>query len=327
MNMYDFIRHRRLRRKPALRAMVREHHLRVEDLIYPLFVIEGENIRQEVPSMPGVYQLSLDRLPEELEALKQLGILSVILFGVVHDDHKDAVGSLAYSEEGIVQQALRLIKAQYPEFVTIADNCLCEYTSHGHCGLVRDGEILNDETLELLVKAAIEQARAGADIIAPSNMMDGFVAAIRHGLDAAGFKHIPIMAYSVKYASYFYGPFREAAHSAPAFGDRRTYQMDPANVREALREASSDVIEGADFLMVKPGLAYLDVLAKLREHFNLPLVVYNVSGEYAMIKAAKERGWIDEKGIVLEMLTGMKRAGADLIITYHAKDAARWLTE
>ncbi|PTQ55116.1 MAG: Porphobilinogen synthase [Candidatus Carbobacillus altaicus] len=325
--MQSFIRHRRLRRKAFLRAMVRENHVQLEDLIYPLFVMEGENIRQEIPSMPGVYQLSVDRLPEELEELKALGILSVILFGVVHDEHKDDVGSQAYSEDGIVQQALRTIKATYPEFVTIADNCLCEYTSHGHCGLVRDGEILNDETLELLVKAAIEQARAGADIIAPSNMMDGFVTAIRHGLDEAGFKHIPIMAYSVKYASYFYGPFREAAHSAPSFGDRRTYQMDPANVREALREASSDVLEGADFLMVKPGLAYLDVLAKLRETFPLPLVVYNVSGEYAMIKAAKERGWIDEKGIVLELLTGMKRAGADLIITYHAKDVARWLAE
>ncbi|QZA34149.1 porphobilinogen synthase [Hydrogenibacillus sp. N12] len=325
MDVRDFIRHRRLRRSANLRRMVRETHLRVDDLIYPLFVTEGSGIRREVPSMPGVYQLSLDRLNEEVEDVLALGIPAVILFGI--PDHKDEVGSGAYDEAGIVQRALRQLKKAYPELVLIADNCLCEYTSHGHCGLVRDGEILNDETLELLVRTAVTQAEAGADIIAPSNMMDGFVSAIRDGLDTAGFKHTPIMAYSVKYASAFYGPFREAAHSAPAFGDRRTYQMDPANVREALREARSDVEEGADFLMVKPAMAYLDVVKALREAFPHPLVAYNVSGEYAMIKAAARNGWLDERAVVLELLTGVKRAGADLIITYHAKDVARWLRE
>ncbi|MBE3595879.1 MAG: porphobilinogen synthase [Hydrogenibacillus sp.] len=321
--MREFIRHRRLRRSPALRRMVRETAVGVDDLIYPLFVTEGHNVRREVPSMPGVFQLSLDRLNTEVEEVLMLGIPAVILFGI--PEHKDDVGSGAYDEAGIVQRALRQLKKAYPELVLIADNCLCEYTSHGHCGLVRDGEILNDETLELLVRTAVSQAEAGADIIAPSNMMDGFVGAIRDGLDRSGFKQTPIMAYSVKYASAFYGPFREAAHSAPAFGDRRTYQMDPANVREALREAASDVAEGADFLMVKPSLAYLDVLRALREAYPHPLVAYNVSGEYAMIKAAARNGWIDERAVVMETLTGMKRAGADLIITYHAKDAARWL--
>ncbi|CCQ92246.1 delta-aminolevulinic acid dehydratase (porphobilinogen synthase) [[Clostridium] ultunense Esp] len=323
--MQNFIRHRRLRRNETLRSMVRENHLRVEDLIYPLFVADGEGIKREVPSMPGVYQYSLDRLDEELEEILALGIPAVILFGI--PQHKDEWGSEAYKEEGIVQRALRYIKKKAPGLILIADNCLCEYTTHGHCGIVLDGEVLNDPTLELLTKAAIAQAEAGADIIAPSNMMDGFVAAIRQGLDEAGFHHIPIMSYAIKYASAFYGPFREAAHSAPAFGDRKSYQMDPANIREAMREAASDVAEGADFLMVKPAMAYMDVIKAVRDRYALPIVTYNVSGEYAMIKAAALNGWIDEEKVVLELLTGLKRAGSDLVITYHAKDAARWLKE
>ncbi|MBE3554179.1 MAG: porphobilinogen synthase [Thermicanus sp.] len=323
--MQNFIRHRRLRRNETLRSMVRENHLQVEDLIYPLFVADGEGIKREVPSMPGVYQYSLDRLDEELEEILALGIPAVILFGI--PQHNDEWGSEAYKEEGIVQRALRYIKKKAPGLILIADNCLCEYTTHGHCGIVLDGEVLNDPTLELLTKAAIAQAEAGADIIAPSNMMDGFVAAIRQGLDEAGFHHIPIMSYAIKYASAFYGPFREAAHSAPAFGDRKSYQMDPANIREAMREAASDVAEGADFLMVKPAMAYMDVIKAVRDRYDLPIVTYNVSGEYAMIKAAALNGWIDEEKVVLELLTGLKRAGSDLIITYHAKDAARWLKE
>lgn len=321
--MVQFTRHRRLRRSETLRSMVRETHVTIKDLIYPLFVAEGNGIKQEVSSMPGVYQYSIDQLDGVLEEIQSLGIPSVILFGI--PDHKDEWGSEAYNEEGIVQRALRYIKKKAPQLVLIADNCLCEYTSHGHCGIVLDGEILNDPTLELLVKAAVTQAEAGADIIAPSNMMDGFVAAIRQGLDEAGFQYTPIMSYAVKYASAFYGPFRDAAHSAPAFGDRKTYQMDPANIREALREAGSDVEEGADFLIVKPSMAYMDVIRAVRERHNLPVVAYNVSGEYAMIKAAALNGWIDEEKVVMELLTGLKRAGADLIITYHALDVARWL--
>jgi porphobilinogen synthase len=280
-------------------------------------------VREEVPSMPGVFHFSVDRMEEELSQLVDLGIPSVIVFGV--PSKKDAVGSEAYAEEGIVQRAIRRIKERYPDLYVIADTCLCQYTDHGHCGVVRDGLIVNDESLELLTRTAVSQARAGADMIAPSNMMDGFVRSIRQGLDEAGFEYTPILSYAVKYASSFYGPFREAAHSAPQFGDRRSYQMDPANVREALREAASDVEEGADLLMVKPGLAYMDIICRVRERFDLPIVAYNVSGEYAMVKAAAERGWIDERGVVMELLTGMKRAGADLILTYHAKDAARWL--
>jgi porphobilinogen synthase len=321
--MKSFKRHRRLRRNGVIRSMVRETHLDVTDLIAPLFVVEGENIREEVPSMPGVFHFSVDRLEEELSELVDLGIPSVIVFGV--PSKKDAVGSEAYAEEGIVQRAIRRIKERYPDLYVIADTCLCQYTDHGHCGVVRDGEIVNDESLELLTRTAVSQARAGADMIAPSNMMDGFVRSIRQGLDEAGFEYTPILSYAVKYASSFYGPFREAAHSAPQFGDRRSYQMDPSNVREALREAASDVEEGADLLMVKPGLAYMDIICRVRERFDLPIVAYNVSGEYSMVKAAAERGWIDERGVVMELLTGMKRAGADLILTYHAKDAARWL--
>jgi len=323
--MSAFARLRRLRRTESLRRMVRETKLSVDDLIYPIFVVEGSDKKEEIGSMPGVYHFSLDRLDEEMEEVVKLGIPAVILFGV--PDHKDAYGSEAYNDEGIVQKAIRQIKRNYPEMVVLADNCLCQFTDHGHCGVVEDGEIDNDASLELLVKTAISQAKAGADIIAPSNMMDGFVAAIRSGLDEAGFTHIPIMSYAVKYASAFYGPFREAAHSTPQFGDRKTYQMDPANIREAIREAYADVEQGADFLMVKPALAYMDVIKTIKEEFTLPVVAYNVSGEYAMIKAAAINGWIDEKKVVLEMLLGMKRAGSDLILTYYAKDVARWLRE
>jgi len=323
--MSAFARLRRLRRTESLRRMVRETKLSVDDLIYPIFVVEGSDKKEEIGSMPGVYHFSLDRLDEEMEEVVKLGIPAVILFGV--PDHKDAYGSEAYNDEGIVQKAIRQIKRNYPEMVVLADNCLCQFTDHGHCGVVEDGEIDNDASLELLVKTAISQAKAGADIIAPSNMMDGFVAAIRSGLDEAGFTHIPIMSYAVKYASAFYGPFREAAHSTPQFGDRKTYQMDPANIREAIREAYADVEQGADFLMVKPALAYMDVIKTIKEEFTLPVVAYNVSGEYAMIKAAAINGWIDEKKVVLEMLLGTKRAGSDLILTYYAKDVARWLRE
>jgi porphobilinogen synthase len=321
----QFHRHRRLRRNQAIRNMVREHHLRVEDLIYPLFVVEGKNRKEEISSMPGVYHFSLDRLKEEVKEVVSLGIPSIILFGVPNE--KDRAGTSADCEHGIVQQAIRQIKATYPDLYVIADTCLCQFTSHGHCGLVEDGEIDNDASLVRLVATAVSQAEAGADMIAPSNMMDGFVVAIRQGLDEAGFQDIPILSYAVKYASSFYGPFRDAAHSTPQFGDRRTYQMDPANAREAMREAATDVAEGADMLMVKPGLAYLDMVYRVHEQFNLPVVAYNVSGEYSMVKAAAQNGWIDEQRVVLEMLTGFKRAGAELILTYHAKDIAKWSTE
>lgn len=320
-----FERLRRLRSSVAMRNLVRENRLHVHDLIYPLFIAEGQNIKHEISSMPGVYNFSVDRLEEEIREVVDLGIQAVILFGV--PDHKDAVGSEAYNSQGIVQQATRKIKEWAPDLLVIADNCLCEFTDHGHCGIIHDHDVMNDPTLELLVKTAVSQAEAGADIIAPSNMMDGFVAAIREGLDEAGYQHIPILSYAVKYASSYYGPFREAAQSAPQFGDRKTYQMDPANVREALREAEADVAQGADMLMVKPALAYMDVIRLVKDHFDLPLAVYNVSGEYAMVKAAARNGWIDEKNVVMETLTGFKRAGADLIITYFAKDAARWLQE
>ncbi|MBW5447843.1 porphobilinogen synthase [Cohnella sp. CFH 77786] len=326
---YPKTRHRRLRVSAALRSLVRETALSADDFIAPIFIAEGEGIRQEISSMPGVYNWSLDTMDEELSELSRLGIRAVLVFGVPDAGGKDALGTCAYDERGIVQEAIRRIKAGYPDMLVVADTCLCEFTDHGHCGVVHDqggvAVVDNDESLELLVKTAVSQARAGADIIAPSNMMDGFVAAIRAGLDEAGFGHVPIMSYSVKYSSAYYGPFREAAQSAPKFGDRKTYQMDPANAREALREARSDAEEGADFLMVKPGLAYLDIVRALRERFDLPLVVYNVSAEYSMVKAAALQGWIDERAIVLETLLGMKRAGADLIITYHAKDAVRWL--
>ncbi|WP_409251539.1 porphobilinogen synthase [Bacillus sp. SCS-153A] len=323
MKDVKFNRHRRLRQSENLRAMVRENFLRTEDLIYPLFVVEGENVKNPVASMPGVYQISLDYLKAELDELNGLGIHSIILFGVPAE--KDELGKSAYDANGIVQQATRLVKEYYPEMVVVADTCLCQYTSHGHCGIVEGGKILNDPTLDLLARTAVSQAEAGADIIAPSNMMDGFVAAIRKGLDEAGFLDVPIMSYAVKYSSSFYGPFRDAAHSSPKFGDRRTYQMDPANRREALREARSDMEEGADFLIVKPALSYLDIIRDVKEEFNAPVVAYNVSGEYSMIKAAAANGWVDEKAMVMEKLTSMKRAGADLIITYAAKDAAAWI--
>ncbi|WP_197028444.1 porphobilinogen synthase [Bacillus sp. EB01] len=321
----QFSRHRRLRTSANMRALVRETHLHVDDFIYPMFIIEGENIKNEISSMPGVFQVSMDLLGAEIDEVVELGIKSVILFGVPQD--KDECGTGAFHDHGIVQEATRFIKERHPEMLVVADTCLCEYTSHGHCGVVEGSRVLNDESLELLVKTAVSQAKAGADIIAPSNMMDGFVAAIRAGLDEAGFLEVPIMSYAVKYSSAFYGPFREAAESTPQFGDRKTYQMDPANRIEAMREAESDVLEGADFLIVKPALSYLDIVRDVKNNFNLPVVAYNVSGEYSMVKGAAQQGWIDEKAIVLEMLTGMKRAGADLIITYFAKDAAKWLKE
>ncbi|MEH6993957.1 porphobilinogen synthase [Neobacillus drentensis] len=321
----QFSRHRRLRSSVNMRALVRENHLRPEDFIYPLFIYEGENIRREVSSMPGVFQVSMDNLKAEMDDIVEHGIKSVLLFGIPAT--KDECGTQAFHDHGIIQVATRYIKEHYPEMIVVADTCLCEYTSHGHCGMVEGDKVLNDPSLELLVKTAIAQAEAGADIIAPSNMMDGFVAAIRAGLDEAGFKEIPIMSYAVKYASAFYGPFREAAEGAPQFGDRKTYQMDPANRMEAFREAESDVAEGADFLIVKPGMPYLDIVRDVKNNYNLPVVAYNVSGEYSMIKAAAANGWIDEKQTVMEMLIAFKRAGADLIITYAAKDACRWLKE
>ena len=325
---YPIVRNRRLRHTAALRSLVRETVLTADDLIYPVFVTCGTGVKEEIPSMPGVYHFSLDRLEAEIRRVTASGVKAVLLFGV--PEHKDAEGTSAYDPNGIVQEATRAVKSWAPELLVVADTCLCQFTDHGHCGVVHVREsgaasVDNDASLRLLVKTAVSQAEAGADVIAPSNMMDGFVYAIRSGLDEAGFEHIPILSYSVKYASAFYGPFRDAAHSAPQFGDRKTYQMDPANVREAMREAESDVAEGADMLMVKPGLAYLDVLRALKENFDLPVAVYNVSAEYSMVKAAAANGWIDERAIVLELLTGMKRAGADLIITYHAVDAANWL--
>ncbi|ANU23613.1 porphobilinogen synthase [Planococcus donghaensis] len=323
MKELNFNRHRRLRGSANLRSMVRETSLHKEDFIYPIFVVEGENVKNEISSMPGVFQFSMDNLGTELDEVVDLGIPSVILFGVPNE--KDAVGTQAYHDHGITQEAIRFAKNRHPELVVIADTCLCQYTDHGHCGVIEDGVILNDESLDLLARTAVSQAKAGADIIAPSNMMDGFVAAIRYGLDQAGFENTPIMSYGVKYSSAYYGPFREAAHSTPQFGDRKTYQMDPANRMEALRETASDVQEGADFMIVKPALSYLDIIREVRDNFDIPIVAYNVSGEYAMVKAAAANGWIDEKKIVLETLLSMKRAGADIVMTYHAKDAARWL--
>jgi len=329
MTEFPKVRLRRLRASQAMRNLVRETHVTVHDLIYPIFVTEGENVKEEISSMPGVFHFSPDRLEEEIREVADLGIGAVLLFGV--PDHKDALGTEAYGNNSIVQRAIRRIKKAAPELVVIADTCLCQYTDHGHCGVVRynertgQPEVANDLSLELLVKTAVSQAEAGADIIAPSNMMDGFVQAIRAGLDEAGFEQVPILSYAVKFASAFYGPFREAAHSAPQFGDRKTYQMDPANAREALREAAADVREGADMLMVKPALAYMDIIRAVKERFDLPVAAYNVSAEYAMVKAAAKNGWIDEKAVVMEMMTGLKRAGADLILTYFAKDVARWL--
>jgi len=304
--------------------MVRENSLAVTDLIYPLFVKPGSGLRDEVSSMPGVFQLSLDQLGNEIAQLKTLGIPAVILFGL--PEGKDADGSEGYAENGIVQKAIRAIKAAHPDYYVITDVCLCEYTDHGHCGLLdADGYVQNDPTLDLLTRVALSHVRAGADMVAPSDMMDGRVAAIRTALDDEGFENTPIMAYSAKYASGYYGPFRDAADSVPTFGDRAQYQMDPANADEALRETALDIAEGADIVMVKPALAYMDVLRTLKNEFAYPICAYNVSGEYAMVKAAAANGWIDEKKVVLETMLGFKRAGADLIITYHAKDIARWL--
>ncbi len=318
-------RTRRLRQTVAMRDMVRENHVRVDELIYPLFVMEGENLAEPVESMPGICQYSLDRMNEELDRVKEAGIPAILIFGI--PAHKDEVGSGAYDEHGIVQEAIRRIKKDYPDLIVIADVCLCEYTSHGHCGLIRDGIILNDETLPLLAKSAVSYAEAGADIVAPSDMMDKRVGAIRKALDEAGFTYTPIMAYSAKFASGYYGPFRDAAHSAPGSGDRKTYQMDPANGQEALREVEEDLAEGADLIIAKPAMAYMDIIRAIHENYNVPIVAYNVSGEYAMVKAAAANGWIDEKKIVMENMIGMKRAGAKMIITYHALDVARWIKE
>ena len=316
-------RARRLRRNDNIRRMVRETHLRVDDLIYPMFSAFGTGIKKEIPSMPGIYQQSIEHIVAEAKEVYELGIPAVILFGI--PETKDALGQDAYSETGIIQETIRAIKKELPKLTVITDVCMCEYTDHGHCGVIKDGDVDNDETLQLLAAEALSHARAGADIVAPSDMMDGRVAAIREILDANGFEQIPIMSYAVKYASAYYGPFRDAADSTPQFGDRRSYQMDPANRREAIREASLDVQECADFLMVKPALAYLDILRDIKDRFDLPLVAYNVSGEYSMIKAAAANGWVDHDRIMMETLIGMKRAGADIIITYHAKEAARLL--
>jgi porphobilinogen synthase len=316
-------RPRRLRRNDALRSLVRETRLSRDDFVLPLFVCPGSGVRREVTSMPGVYNLSVDETAGEVSQAFDIGVRSVILFGL--PESKDELASGAYAENGIVQQAIRAVRKSAPEVVIMADTCLCEYTSHGHCGVVRQGEILNDESLELLARTALSQAEAGADLVGPSAMMDGQVAAIRETLDGSGFEHVAIMAYAVKYASAFYGPFREAAESAPAFGDRRSYQMDPPNVREAMREAELDYSEGADILMVKPATVYLDVLRMVRDRFDAPLAAYHVSGEYALIKAAAQKGWIDEERTMMETLTSIKRAGADLILTYYAREAIKVL--
>ncbi|TET68718.1 MAG: porphobilinogen synthase [Dehalococcoidia bacterium] len=314
---------RRLRRTESLRALVRENHVEVRDLVYPLFIIEGSGMKQEITSMPDIFRFSVDQLPQEVEEIAKLGIPAVLLFGI--PEHKDEVGSAAYHPEGVIQQAIRAIKKSVPKLLVVTDVCLCEYTSHGHCGVVVDGYVDNDQTLLLLARTAVSHAEAGADMVAPSDMMDGRVKAIREALDEKGLQHTPILAYAAKYASAFYGPFREAAEATPQFGDRRSYQMDPPNLREALREVEQDIAEGADIIMVKPALAYLDVIRRVRDTFNYPVAAYNVSGEYAMVKAAALQGWLDEKQVVLEILTAIKRAGADIILTYHAKEVARWL--
>jgi porphobilinogen synthase len=318
-------RPRRLRRTERLRSLVRETPLAASDLIYPMFVCPGKGVRKEVPSMPGIYQQSVDRFLEECREVEQLGVAGIILFGLPRK--KDEQGSEAWAPDAAVQQAVEAVKKAKLELVVATDVCLCEYTSHGHCGMVENGEVLNDPSLELLAKAAVSHARAGADLVAPSDMMDGRVGAIRRALDGNGLANVAIMAYSAKYCSAFYGPFREAAESAPQFGDRRSYQMDPANAREALREVRLDIEEGADIVMVKPALPYLDVLRAVRRWAPVPVAAYNVSGEYSMVKAAAEKGWIDERRVAMEILTGIRRAGADIILTYHAKDAARWLSE
>ena len=308
-----------------MRALVRETSVSVDDLIYPIFVVEGENQKNPIGSMPGIYQYSIDRIDEELDRIREAGVKGILIFGI--PAHKDEVGSEAYNEHGVIQEAIRHIKKVFPELIVIADICLCEYTSHGHCGVIKDGEILNDETLPLLARTAVTCAQAGADMVAPSNMMDGHVAAIREALDEADLKTVPIMSYTAKMASGYYGPFRDAAHSAPGFGDRKTYQMDYHNPREALRDMWDDINEGADILIIKPGLAYMDILKMASQETDMPLAVYNVSGEYSMVKAAAANGWIDEKRIVMENMIGFKRAGAQMIITYHALDVAKWIKE
>ncbi|MCY2968633.1 MAG: porphobilinogen synthase [Planctomycetota bacterium] len=325
---FPVLRLRRLRRHPGLRALVRETDLSVQDLILPLFIRSGNNIRQPISSMPGQAQITVDLVAAEAVEIARLGIPAVLLFGI--PAHKDATGSAAWDDAGVVQQAIRAIRAAAPSLLVMTDLCCCEYTDHGHCGIVNDRtgimDVDNDPTLELLARQAVSHARAGADVIAPSGMMDGMVAAIRRGLDAAGFPHIPILSYAAKYASAFYGPFREAAESTPQFGDRRSYQMDPANAQEALREVALDLADGADMLMVKPGLAYLDIVCRVKQaHPGVPLCAYHVSGEYSMLKAAAANGWLDERRTTLEILTAFRRAGADMIITYTAKDAAKWL--
>jgi porphobilinogen synthase len=322
---YPNARPRRLRRNESIRSLVRETVLTKNDLILPLFVAPGQGFKKEITTMPGNYQMSVDTLLPEIESMLKLGVRSTILFGL--PEAKDEIGSEAYHEHGSVQQAIRAIKARFPEMYVITDVCMCEYTSHGHCGIIKGDTVDNDPTLALLSRAALSHAEAGADMVAPSDMMDGRVAAIRQTLDTNGFLDVPIMAYSAKYASAFYGPFREAAESAPVFGDRRSYQMDPANAREALREVELDVDEGADIVMVKPALAYMDIIHRVKAATNLPVACYNVSGEFAMVKAAAQQGWIDERRIVMEIMLGFKRAGADLILTYHAKDVAGWLDE
>ena len=320
---FPFHRPRRLRRTEKLRNLVRERDINTAGLIYPMFVCPGRNVRHEVDSMPGVYQQSADAIVEECREVESLGISGVILFGL--PETKDPRGMSSLASDGVVQQAIEGIKKANLGLLVMTDVCLCEYTDHGHCGLAENGEILNDETLEILSEQALSHARAGADIVAPSDMMDGRIRAIRSKLDAHDFENTPIMAYSAKYCSGFYGPFREAAHSAPMFGDRRSYQMDPANAQEGLREVELDLEEGADVVMVKPALAYLDVIRLVRDHFDAPVAAYNVSGEYSMVKAAAQKGWVDEKRVVLEILLGIQRAGAQIVLTYHAKDAVRWL--
>lgn len=320
---YPLYRARRIRGKEVFRNMVRETALSSHDLIYPMFSAFGTGIKKEISSMPGIYQQSIENIVEEAQEAYELGVPAVILFGI--PEQKDAMGSDAYSDSGIIQETIRAIKKSVPNLAVITDVCLCEYTDHGHCGVIKNGDVDNDETLELLAKEALSHARAGADMVAPSDMMDGRVAAIREALDNNGYKDIPLMSYAVKYASGYYGPFREAAESTPQFGDRRSYQMDPANRLEAIREARMDVEEGADILMVKPGLPYLDIVREVRNEFNLPLAVYNVSGEYSMVKAAANMGWIDEDRVIMETMMSFKRAGADLILTYHAKEVAKLL--
>ncbi len=318
-------RPRRLRNNEVIRKMVRENHIRVEDLIYPMFVMFGEKQKIPVSSMPGVFNYSLDEYVLALKDIVEAGISAVLLFGI--PETKDSVGTGAYDPKGIIQEAVRITKKHYPDLYVITDVCLCEYTDHGHCGIIQEGKVLNDPTLDLLARTALSHAEAGADMVAPSDMMDGRVAAIRQVLDEEGYDSVPIMSYAAKFASGFYGPFREAAGSAPQFGDRRTYQMDPPNGNEAMMETALDIEEGADVIIVKPALAYGDITYRTKERFGIPIAAYNVSGEYAMVKAAAENGWIDEKRIVLESLVSMKRAGADLLITYHALDVARWLKE